>query len=57
MQMEVKPWYSLPKEAGDAVSLVVFKARLDKALIYRWQLAHKTISGPFQPKPPYDKFL
>lgn len=55
--MEVKPWYRLPKEAGDAVSLVVFKARLDKALIYRWQLAHKTISGPFQPKPPYDRFL
>jgi len=40
----VRPWHRLPREAVDAPSLAVFKARLDRALssLVRWKVTLPT---------------
>jgi len=57
----VKHWHRLPREAGAAPSLAVFKAMLDGALsnLVWWKvslpiaggLEPDDLQGPFQPKP------
>jgi len=59
----VKQWNRLPREAVDAPSLAVFKARLDGALsnLVWWKMslpmAQGLELGPFQPKPFYDSMM
>jgi len=60
----VKHWHRLPREAVNAPSLEVFKARLDGALssLVWWKMSllmaggvePDDLQGPFQPKPFYD---
>jgi len=67
-EIAVRCWYRLPREAVDALSLEVFKTRLDGALgnlvqHQIWRLVALPVTGglkldvpwgPFQPKPFYD---
>jgi len=63
----LKHWHRLPREAADAPSLTVFKARLDGALsnLVWWKMSlliagglePGDLQGPFQPKPFYDSVI
>jgi len=65
--MRVRHWCRLPREAVDAPSLEVFKARLDGALsnLVQWKVSLPMAGGlelddpqgPFQPKAFYDSDL
>jgi len=57
----VRPWHTFPREDVAALSLAVFKARLDGAVssLVQWKVSSPTagrvelddLSGPFRPKP------
>jgi len=63
----VRPWPRLPREAGAAPSLAVFKARLDGALsnLVWWKMSllmagglePDELYGPFQAKPFCDSMI
>ena len=63
----VRHWNTLPREVVDALSLEIFKARLDGALSNLVEremtlpiaggLELDDLKGPFQPKPFYDPLI